>query len=73
MPWNAAGFRKHNQSLSLQQAQKGASIANAVMKTGKSDGQSIAIANAQLQKMRMPRAQKSASPRLPRGVIGSAM
>lgn len=45
MPWTASGFRKHNLKASPSQAEKGARIANAVLKRGVPEGEALAIAN----------------------------
>lgn len=46
MPWTPQSFRsKHNKSLSPAQAKKAASMANAMLRSGTSEGIAIATAN----------------------------
>lgn len=46
MPWTGASFRaKHNKGLSTGQADKAASVANAILRETGDDGKAIRIAN----------------------------
>lgn len=45
MPWTAGTFKKHNEKLSGEAAQKAAEIANAMLKKGADEGVAIATAN----------------------------
>ena len=52
MPWTPAEFRrKHNRKLSLKQAAKAASIAEAMMRGGADEGMAIATANKRAKAM----------------------
>lgn len=58
MPWTGATFKqRHNKGLSPAKAKKAASIANAMLRRGASEGVAIATANARAkgQKPRMRR------------------
>ncbi len=53
MPWTASSFRtKHNRKLSASKAKKASSIANAILRSGGSDGVAIATANKYVKKKR---------------------
>lgn len=53
MPWTPQSFRsKHNKSLSPAKAKKAASIANAMLRSGASEGVAIATANKFARKKR---------------------
>ena len=45
MPWTGSSFEKHNHSLHGEKAEHAARIANAVLRSGVPEGESIAIAN----------------------------
>jgi len=50
MPWTPQSFRqKHNKKLSPEQAAHAARIANAMLKRGVGEGESIATANARVK------------------------
>jgi uncharacterized protein YdaT len=48
MPWTGKSFKKHNKGLSDKQADKAASIANAVLRETGDDGKAIRIANSKI-------------------------
>lgn len=51
MPWTAESFKsRHNQHLSRHQAEKAASIANAMLKRGVPEGEAIATANKRVSR-----------------------
>ena len=59
MPWTADNFRsRHNKHLSDAKAAKAASQANAVLKSGVPEGESIAIANKHAMTKRGKQAEK---------------
>lgn len=56
MPWTAQSFRsRHNKSLSTRQAVKASAMANAMLRSGASEGVAIATANARVKKRRTKR------------------
>lgn len=51
MPWSAESFKKkHNQSLTGAQAEKAASIANAILRESGDEAKAIRIANFQAKR-----------------------
>jgi len=50
MPWTGSSFKKHNKRLSPSQSAKAARIANAILKSGGSEGVAIATANKQAKR-----------------------
>lgn len=51
MPWTAESFvKKHNHNLSGDTGEKGAHIANAILREGKDEASAIRIANWQVSK-----------------------
>lgn len=52
MPWDAKSFKKHNKSLNPGEAKSAARQATAVLKSGVPEGEAIAIANKQVNRLR---------------------
>ena len=64
MPWSGATFRKkHNKKLSPSQASKAAKQANAMLRSGASEGVAIATANKHAGAMRNKKAAPSDRPK----------
>lgn len=51
MPWSGGSFKKHNKSLSSNQSDKAARIANSILKSTGDEGKAIRIANATIRRM----------------------
>jgi uncharacterized protein YdaT len=53
MPWNEKSFKsRHNHALSVPQAKKASSIANAILRSGASEKIAIATANKRVNNLR---------------------